>query len=331
MTSHDYPVLEPALQIEFSRRLVRLSSLYLHEALAETLLNIPIPELDAELAQYVEEPYLKRLAMLGLRGETIFPVPLLLIANPGLLGYYRLLFGFSQKEIYTKGPFGRFKILEEKGIIPSRIETEIEPLCISLIETGKMLVQEIEGLSFDKIHDLQLLTLGPQLRGGRNNSVGQSSTDEVFDVMSNVVKHYIKKIDPKKKVIQLHNDSRRIIRIEFFADPDIQIIEEAKSGQLPRVSIEIKGGSDASNIHNRLGEAEKSHRNAKARGFSDFWTMIRVPMDYAIATQESPTTTHFFNIDAIQDEATEEYHIFRDLLCSTVGIQLNASDSENSQ
>ncbi|MBR1368740.1 hypothetical protein RJ53_04135 [Methanocalculus chunghsingensis] len=312
----------PALQIEFSHRLSELRSLYLHQSLARALRDVSIHDLDAELEEYVGETYLKHLAVIGLRGETIFPVPILLRADPGLLGYYRLLYGFSQKEIYTKGPFGKFKTLEEKRIIPPRLESEIEPFCQSLIETAKSMVTGIEDLSLNLIHDLQLLTLGPQLRGGRNNTVGQSAAAEVFDLMHQIVRSYVRMIDQTKRVITIENDSGRILRIEFFADPDIQIIEEARSGPLPRVSIEIKGGGDGSNIHNRLGEAEKSHRNAKAKGFSHFWTMIRVAMDYTIAEQESPTTTHFFNINAIQDVTSDEYHIFRDMLCSILGIRL---------
>lgn len=322
MTENSYPILIPLLQIEFSRRLSELRSLYLHPALAHAIAQVQIADLDAELIKYVDEAYLKQLAILGLRGESVFPVPLIIRADPGLLGYYRLLYGFSQKELYTKGPFGRFKTLEEKRIIPERLDPEIEPFCKSLIETGKALVTGVEGLSSDMVHDLQMLTLGPQLRGGRNNTVGQSATTEVFDLIHQIVRSYIRTVDQMRKVITLKNDSGRILRVEFSADPDIQIIEEARSGLLPLVSMEIKGGGDASNIHNRLGEAEKSHRNAKARGFSHFWTLIRVEMDYAIAGQESPTTTHFFNIGAIQNEQADEYHLFRDMLCSTLGIHL---------
>jgi len=40
------------------------------------------------------------------------------------------------------------------------------------------------------------------------------------------------------------------------------------------VAIEVKGGTDVSNAHNRAGEAEKSHTKAKGKGFRDFWTII---------------------------------------------------------
>jgi hypothetical protein len=32
-------------------------------------------------------------------------------------------------------------------------------------------------------------------------------------------------------------------------------------------AIEIKGGRDYSNIHNRIGEAEKSHQKAEKQGY----------------------------------------------------------------
>ena len=39
----------------------------------------------------------------------------------------------------------------------------------------------------------------------------------------------------------------------------------AASRDRPLVAIEVKAGTDASNIHNRIGEAEKSHLKARAR------------------------------------------------------------------
>lgn len=61
------------------------------------------------------------IASFGLRGEVFIPVPCVLRANPYLLGYYRLLLGLSQKETYNKGPFGRFKAMEERGEIPGKL------------------------------------------------------------------------------------------------------------------------------------------------------------------------------------------------------------------
>jgi hypothetical protein len=87
------------------------------------------------------------------------------------------------------------------------------------------------------------------------------------------------------------------------------------------VSIEVKGGTDISNIHNRLGEAEKSHQKARNRGFFEFWTIVRCDVDPAMAARESPTTSRFFHLDRISDQKAPEHREFRDLLGSLLGIQ----------
>jgi len=86
------------------------------------------------------------------------------------------------------------------------------------------------------------------------------------------------------------------------------------------VSIEIKGGTDYSNIHNRLGEAEKSHQNAKSRGFHQFWTILNTDIDDSVSSQESPTTTYFFALHRIKKEGSTEYIRFREILFLTLGI-----------
>jgi thiamine biosynthesis protein ThiC len=57
------------------------------------------------------------------------------------------------------------------------------------------------------------------------------------------------------------------VLITFASDPDIIIREEMRADQFRHlVAIEVKAGSDFSTIHNRIGEAEKSHRKAKISG-----------------------------------------------------------------
>jgi hypothetical protein len=112
------------------------------------------------------------------------------------------------------------------------------------------------------------------------------------------------------------------VLIEFFSDPDVRIMELLQSTARPIVSIEIKGGADRSNIHNRLGEAEKSHQNARSRGFFEFWTILRANVDLSLARRESPTTSHFFSLDSIKSSSTPEYAQFRELLGALVGIPL---------
>ena len=91
----------PELQIDFSFALGQIRSLYLQDALGQTIQNMDIAEVDQQLSTYVPKENLKALARHGLRGELVYPVPCVLEENPHLLGYYRLLLGFSQKEFYT--------------------------------------------------------------------------------------------------------------------------------------------------------------------------------------------------------------------------------------
>ncbi|MFA6372429.1 MAG: XcyI family restriction endonuclease [Methanothrix sp.] len=319
------PVLKPDLQIAFYYKLKSINDQYLYQALSDTVKHLSIPNIDKQLADFVDHESIKKVASFGLRGELFFPVPCILENNPKLLGYYRLLLGISQKEFYNKGPFGAFKRLEEHGIISQKIKPQIEPLCISLIGTAEIMIGEIDDLSLTTIRDLQILTLGPQLRGGLNTEFGKNATDKIFKLLKSLVLPYLKSETDKALIIE--NDSKRIVTVEFSSDPDISIIEKIGSTNRPLVSIEIKGGKDKSSIHNRIGEAEKSHQKAKGKNFFEFWTMLRVDLDYADAKRESPTTTRFFNIDHIQEPNHEEYQLFRDLLCSLLSIQIPQNDN----
>lgn len=319
MAGETFPVLDPGLQVSFHYRLQIIRKRYLAEALAETIGTLDIRAVDDELSGYVDAVALRRTASLGSRGELLFPVPVVLRANPFLLGYYRLLYGMSQKELYNKGPFGRFKVLEDEGKIPDRIAPLVVPLCQSLIGTGESLVRAIDQLSPSVLHELQLLTVGPQLRGSENTRIGQSATKEVRDLIRRLVAPYV--TEATDRTIILRNESGRIVLIEFFADPDIQITEQLPSAIRPTLSVEIKGGGDASNIHNRLGEAEKSHQKARNRGFFEFWTLLRVDLPEQAARRDSPTTSRFFNLDRIRKVKTSDHKEFKDLLSSLIGIK----------
>jgi hypothetical protein len=100
------------------------------------------------------------------------------------------------------------------------------------------------------------------------------------------------------------------------------IFEELSATRLKNVvAIEIKGGTDRSNIWNRLGEAEKSHQSARRRGFVEFWTIYNVPaLDLAKAREKSPTTSRFYSLIQLSVATSEELADFRERLLSHVGI-----------
>jgi hypothetical protein len=214
---------------------------------------------------------------------------------------------------------GRFKRLEDQGDLTDGLTRDIPALCKCLVMAAEKLVAGVDELSLSVVHELQLLTIGPQFRGSENTRLGQGATTEFFELVRGIVRPYLK--DVTARTLLIENDSGRPVLIEFASDPDVRITQTLESQARPLVSIEVKGGTDVSNIHNRLGEAEKSHQKARNRGFFEFWTVLRCDVDPAMAARESPTTSHFFHLDLIRNESGPEHRRFRDLLGSIVGIQ----------
>jgi hypothetical protein len=170
------------------------------------------------------------------------------------------------------------------------------------------------------VHELTLLTLGPQLRGSVLNVFGSRATRRVFELIESMIGSAI--LSSGQKWLKLQNAAGRIVRIEFSSDPDICLREELPSGKFRNlVAIEIKGGMDYSNIHNRVGEAEKSHQKARKEGYVECWTMVGVAdLNLELVRKESPSTDRFYHIERITDVKSEEFEDFRENLLSRVGI-----------
>lgn len=105
------------------------------------------------------------------------------------------------------------------------------------------------------------------------------------------------------------------------SDPDISVEEEVSGTLQRKVAIEIKGGTDKSNAHNRAGEAEKSHLNAKIAGFREFWTIIaKKGIDLAKLQAGSPTTNSWFDVSQVLGRSGSDWDEFRRRLVAVVGI-----------
>ena len=259
----------------------------------------------------------------GLRGELAFPVPCLLENYPKLIGYYRLLLGFSQKAFYSS-EFGLsgFKAMEEKGILSKNIKNLLPELCNSLIQSSCLLIDGIgtDRVSKQLLDDLTLLTVGPQLRGGANVRKGAVGIIKVFEAIHKIVKQGTSSSSESK--IEILNAAGRKVLIEFAPDPDI-VIREEMSPETYRniIAIEVKGGTDFSNIHNRIGEAEKSHQKAKARGYVECWTVVNVDrIDLKMAHRESPSTNRFYILSDLSS-GSPEYQDFRARVISLTGTK----------
>src|SRR5512133_1784268 len=139
----------PKLQIGFAIELKRFRGIYLQNALLETVRDMSIAELDKQLAEYVPAADLATLAQYGLRAELLFAVPAVLAKNPNLLGYYRLLMGYSQKEFYGRDKgfcAGYFKGMEDKGKIGKAASADLPSLCAGFCETASAMVAGVGRL-----------------------------------------------------------------------------------------------------------------------------------------------------------------------------------------
>lgn len=307
----------PTLQILFAQRLEQIRSVYLHEALGRCVEKLDIALLDKDLHSFVPDAYLAKLAKFSLRGEAFFPVPYLLENCPYLLGYYRLLLGYSRKE-FSKG-YISWLSLEDKGQIPSKLRGLLPELCRELGQAAGVLVENLDALSPALIHELQLLTLGAQLRGGENNTLGNDAIKQVWHAIYEIVKPHAKDAQANK-FIHLKGGKGEELLIAFTSDPDIRITEHTEDAFIKKVAIEVKGGADEANVHNRLGEAEKSHQKAKANGYAECWTILRAAVDIEKAKLESPSTDKFYKLDSLGDISDPEFKRFKRDLLKVLGL-----------
>lgn len=316
-----FPV--PVMQSGFARQLDLMRHQCLQAALLQTLRSIDITQVDLELGQYAPLVDLGTMASAGLRGELVFPVPTVLDANPRLVAYYRLLLGYSQKTFYSHDCGATaFKPMETHGIVPRQTASRLPSLCSALCIAASQLLESLDSTSLTHLllHELSLLTVGAQLRGGANNVLGTVAIDAVFGVIRDVVSSAI--VSSSQKSLELVSAAGRKVIIELAADPDIVIRESMADNQLRHVvAIEIKGGTDVSNIHNRIGEAEKSHQKARLAGYTEFWTVVNVGhFDRHKAHEESPTTNRFYSLAALTLRSGAEFDDFAMRVRSLAGV-----------
>lgn len=324
MTCSQIEVPSPGRQIAFHQLLVAARKSWLVDALKDAL-SIADPNIVKEqISKFVPADVQQVLAANGIRDELVFPVPALLEAKPTLIGYYRLLLGVPQKSFYKGGTgMGQFKGLEAGGLLKATKRPDIEGFCAAMAQGLAELVRRMApSISTRDVMELPLLALGSQFQGGNNNAIGKRATIEVFLAVSELVKDHITSHDERQ--ITIRNASGRKVVIALATDPDIRIQEEFGEGQLRnKVAIEIKGGTDVSNAHNRAGEAEKSHQKAKKSGFRDYWTIIsKAGLNIDKLKSESPTTNDWFDVAQVLAREGEDWSLFKSRFADAAGIPL---------
>lgn len=317
----------PAKQTFMFGSLIEARDTVLHGALLETLRTIDPTVIASELALYAPASARAILATAGIRDETVFAVPSVITAKPTLIGYYRLLYGVSQKQFYTRATgLSRLLKLEESGQ-PQPGDLALLPDMCTAVNDGLGTLITTIGPAFTDldVQQLPLLTLGAQFDGSHRNVIGQTAARGVISSIKAVVLESGTTLlsDVPGVSLSFTNSAGRQATVVLASDPDVVIREQiAPKNSILKVAIEIKGGSDNSNVHNRAGEAEKSHQ--KVRNLAgDFWTIISLAGVGVDALRvESPTTRQWFDVSEVVNRAGPSWEAFRVQLSVALGIAL---------
>src|ERR1039458_610726 len=249
----------PARQVRFYQLLVAARRQWFMDALSAALGQLDQGTVKEQIREYVPGDAQKILAAAGLRDEYVFPVPSVIENRPSLVGYYRLLLGAPQKSFYKGSTgLGRFKSMEESGAISEKTRCMVPNFCKAMADPLGELVRQIPKITERDLHELPLLTFGSQLQGSNNTQIGKTAMNEVFVAVTEIVKGHV--IEPpvkltagqKERKLFLKNASGRTVVITLSHDPDL-CIQELMEDNRPnsKVAIEVKGGTDVSNAHNR--------------------------------------------------------------------------------
>jgi hypothetical protein len=317
-------LIDHSRQVIFHQVLVATRKTALMDALSEVLGQIDPKTLKEQITRYVPADAQQILAASGIRDEHVFPAPIVLEKKPTLIGYYRLLLGMSQKRFYRKGTgMSAYKGMESRGLINPKAAPDLDLFCTVMSGHLAELVRQISPrITARDIAELPLLTLGAQLYGSNNNAIGRKATLDVFVSVAEIVKDCIVSQDARS--ITINNASNRKVVIALSSDPDIRIQEEFDGKLRNKVAIEIKGGTDTSNAHNRAGEAEKSHLKAKDKNFANYWTLItKAGLSMAKLKQESPTTNIWFDVAEVLAREGEDWNEFKSRFAGEAGIPLD--------
>lgn len=310
-------------QIRFHQLLVGARKTWLVDALSEALSDLDATIVKDQISEFAPKDAQQLLAAAGIRDEQVFPTPIVLEAKPTLVGYYRLLLGVPQKTFYSKHlGMGPFKSMEVRGLLNKRQRELLPEFCTAMSVSLAELVRQISPrITSRDVLELPLVTIGPQFQGANNNLIGQQATLEVFLSIVEIVKPHIENRTEQKLTVK--NASGRSVTIVLANDPDVRVHEQVGKTLHNKLAIEIKGGTDNSNVHNRAGEAEKSHLKATKAGFAESWTIISTKgLDLAKLRSESPSTNVWFDASQVLAREGDDWENFRSRFATIVGIPL---------
>ena len=306
-----------AKQVQTQKILHEYRYKMLGDSLRKTVSEIDPDILQADIIEFIHKDGRKALQGKGIREEALFALPCVLDRNPMLLGYYRLLMGVSEKQFYASSTgLSCFQSMEHTGSYNKKAKERLKELCLAINEAMLSLLDNIvkNDLSQD-LRDLPLMTLGVYADGVWRNIIGTQAAVHVFGAIKRIVNDSDATVlIDDEKCLKFENCSGTVFRVTPSSDPDISIIEEGKL-ERKRLCIEIKGGQDVANVHNRAGEAEKAHLKATQVGWLEKWTVI-----YLVGLQEeqkekllteSPSTDEWFDVNEVCAQTGRYYYLFK--------------------
>lgn len=303
--------------------LARLRETGLHDAVRNAARQVDPTTLRAEIGEFAPADGLALLQGSGVRDEEVFATPTMLRFAPGLLAYYRLMLGISQKAFYKAATGLTFvKAMETRQELTAAADPLLDDLCRDLNTAMATLLHALPAGSIRQdVEQLPILTLGAQADGSWRTQIGSKATKAVFEAMKQIVRlegHPYTETDVSITVV---NNSGREVTLALAPDPDVVIREAFGSSSEYKAAIEIKGGTDYANVHNRAGEAEKSHTKAAADGAGMCWTIIDLRgVDMPRLRSESPSTREWIDLHEVLEGSGQTWDRLVQITLSAMGI-----------
>jgi len=173
----------------------------------------------------------------------------------------------------------------------------------------------------EDVNALPLMALGAQADGSWRTQIGSKATKQVFESMKQIVRDAGRTFTETPVSITVENNSQREVTLALAADPDVVIREDFGTSSEYKAAIEIKGGTDYSNVHNRAGEAEKSHAKAIHDGAGTCWTIIDLRgADMSRLRTESTSTREWIDLTEVLNRKGTTWDRLTQITRSAMGI-----------
>lgn len=244
----------------------------------------------------------------GIKPIKIFCHPEVLVKNPKIVGYYRMLAMVSQKSMGRVGlNINSFETGENKlsSDLASQISRHLNKIISILIEQDK----KIDPREFDIWRGM---AAGSQAQGSWQNLKGDKAEIVIKDLLERISKEkslIIKEVTHGKGEEFHLKDGRVVI---LGSEPDIGVYYK----NIIQYAVEIKGGIDTAGVLERFGAALKSLRRAKQENPKSITILIMQGVSLTSKAKDEIERSraiidHFFTIEEVINEDESRKKLFK--------------------